>query len=106
MLPAGPITRATVVQFVSDDTGGCFRSLAAYAGPAVGPQLMITASRGYIQISWPATATGYRLQHCTDLRVGNWVDNTASPSGYGTEQLTVSEPASEFRFYRLIKPQY
>lgn len=106
VLPPGPITRATMVQFVSDDSGGCFRSFAACVGPAVGPRLTLVASGGSIHISWPTSATGYRLQHCTDLLRQNWVDNYTSPSSSGTDQLTVSEPADGLRFYRLIKPQY
>src|SRR5262245_7503165 len=68
----------------------------------VGPMLNIVASSGSVIISWPATATGFHLEHCTDLSQRNWVNNTTLAFVFGTDKVVV-EPASGVRFYRLTK---
>jgi hypothetical protein len=68
----------------------------------VGPMLNIVASSSSVILSWPATATGFRLQHCTDLSQRNWVNNTTPAFVFGTDKVVV-EPATGIRFYRLIK---
>ena len=99
----GPITSNTVVQFVCDDSGGCWRSFIACAGPVMTPVLNIAPSGGNIIVSWPASAAGYQLEHCADLVQKNWVDCTTAPASYGVGKLAVVEPADGIRFYRLIK---
>jgi hypothetical protein len=104
MLPAGPITSGTVAQFVSDDEGqgGCWRSVTAYVVAPV-PMLTIVFSAGHAVISWPASAVGFRLQYCTDAARKDWADDT-TPMQTVYSENRVTEPASGFRLYRLMKP--
>ena len=67
------------------------------------PMLNIAPSNGNVIVSWPASAAGYRLQHCADLVQKNWVDCTTAPASYGVGKLAVVEPADGIQFYRLIK---
>jgi hypothetical protein len=54
-------------------------------------------------VSWPASAAGFQLQHCTDLGRKDWVNNPSPVRVFGEESLVV-EAAVGLRFYRLIKP--
>ena len=69
----------------------------------IGPTLNITSSAGSVVLSWPASASGFHLQHCADLVRRNWVSNTTPTLTFG-EDAVVVEPAAGARFYRLIKP--
>jgi hypothetical protein len=79
-------------------TGGFWAGMAIEVGPA----LHIASSGGSAVISWPASATGFYLQHCADLSGRTWLNNTTAVFVFGTDKVVV-EPANGIRFYRLRK---
>jgi len=79
-------------------TGGFWTGVAE-----VGPPLFIARSGPNVIVSWTASATGFYLQHCTDLGRKDWVSN-ATPVLLISADNVVFEPTGTNRFYRLIKP--
>ena len=69
-----------------------------------GPRLAITLVGSVGVISWPASATGFRLQETSDLVRRNWSFVPTAPLLVGYENLVVVPASRSFRFYRLIKP--
>jgi hypothetical protein len=84
-------------------TGG-FWAGAMTAPQPERPRLEIAAGNPVVILSWPASATGFRLQETSDLLSGNWSFVTAQPLPLGSENVVVVPITSPIRFYRLIKP--
>jgi hypothetical protein len=72
----------------------------------VGPLLRITLNShlSTINISWPSPATGFVLQHSTDLDAANWIGASETVSDNGTNKFVIVNPPAGTRFYRLFKP--
>ena len=86
--------------------GGAYTMSSGFwteAATEVRPRLHIASSGGSIIIAWPASATGFHLEHCTDLARSPWVSNTTPVFTFGEDKVAV-EPANGVRFYRLAKP--
>jgi hypothetical protein len=83
-------------------TGGFWTGLAE-----VGPVLKIAPASGSVIISWPASAVGFRLEHCDALghtpHATRWTSNSSPAFIFGEDKVVV-EPAVGIRFYRLVKP--
>ena len=70
--------------------------------PEPGPRLRITLSGGgSVVISWPKSATGFKLQHRLALLTGTWSDVTTAPLTFGDEKLVALSATDPQRFYRL-----
>ena len=66
-------------------------------GSTTGPRLAILQSGNSVVLSWPAQATGYRLQFKSDLNSATWTDITTT-NNTATETITGTA-----RFYRLTQ---
>jgi hypothetical protein len=70
------------------------------------PQMSLALTRTNLAVSWPYADTGYTLQSCTNLTLGNWL-NVTSPAAQnvgGNWQVSLP-PATNAgsMFYRLLK---
>jgi hypothetical protein len=70
------------------------------------PQMSLALTRTNLAVSWPYADTGYTLQSCTNLTLGNWL-NVTSPAAQnvgGNWQVSLP-PATNAgsMFYRLTK---
>lgn len=66
----------------------------------VRPQLAAIRSGTGILLSWPAYASGYRLEQNVGLNGGTWIPSGSSPSNNGTNvtvQVPLSAPTTFFR---------
>ena len=69
------------------------------------PTLSYTApSPGALTISWPAGATGWFLQECSDLSTGNWSSSTRTVNIVGGQKQVSVAPGSTNSFFRLAYP--
>jgi hypothetical protein len=67
------------------------------------PRITATQTGQLIRLSWPASATGYRLQTLNSVG-GTWTDSNLPTTVVGTDNvITDSTSAATARFYRLIK---
>jgi hypothetical protein len=71
------------------------------------PQMSLALTRTNLAVSWPYANTGYTLQSCTNLTLGNWL-NVTSPTPQNVSNLwweLALPPATNARamFYRLMK---
>jgi hypothetical protein len=72
--------------------------------PAAPPLSIRFAAPNSVVVSWPESATGFRLQQNSSVTSGSWADVTATPVlTNGLKEVTVSPPAGT-EFYRLIFP--
>lgn len=83
-------------------TAGLGRSLTANF--AVQPSVQMALAGGSLAVSWPAGATGWVLQECTDLGLGVWANSTRTVSTVGEQKQVVVTPASGQTFFRLTYP--
>jgi hypothetical protein len=71
------------------------------------PQMSLALTRTNLAVSWPYANTGYTLQSCTNLTLGNWL-NVTSPVPQNVSNLwweLALPPATNAgaMFYRLMK---
>jgi hypothetical protein len=70
------------------------------------PQMSLALTRTNLAVSWPYANTGYTLQSCTNLTLGNWL-NVTSPAvlNVGSNWQVSLPPATNAgsMFYRLVK---
>lgn len=67
-------------------------------------ELTIAASNPNIKVSWPAAASGFRLQYTTSLNPTiNWQSVAQTPVT-NSNQISVTLPNSGNQFFRLINP--
>jgi len=100
--------QATVrLRFVQAGTGSWWWGLddiglysVSEGATTTGPTLKVALSAGKVVVSWPASATGFKLQSATALG-GSWTD-VAGAQAVGTEQQVTVTPTGT-AFYRLIK---
>lgn len=64
--------------------------------PALPPPIV---ANGVVTLTWP-TVEGVRLQHCTDLGVGDWAD---VPGSQNVREMQIPLKSAT-GFYRLIQP--
>ena len=103
MLPAGPVTSNTVVQFVSDDSVACWKSFTANVGATILPPpfslTLAPPSNGVAQLKLTAqTGLTYTVEFTTTLTNWSWLRTVNS-----TNAVTpFPDPAAtnEVRFYR------
>ncbi|HEX9047657.1 MAG TPA: MBG domain-containing protein, partial [Verrucomicrobiae bacterium] len=72
---------------------------------AVQPQVSLALAGANLMLSWPQTNTGFSVQFCTNLMLGNWF-NVTSPAPQlvgGNWQMTLPLTTNSFGFYRLVK---
>jgi hypothetical protein len=74
---------------------------------ATPPQMSIALTRTNLTVSWPYANTGYTVQSCTNLTLGNWL-NVTSPAPQNVSNLwweLALPPATNVGgiFYRLMK---
>lgn len=62
----------------------------------------VRMSDGMVRISWPVSATGYKLQENDDVAGPNWVDAAVTPVVVANENV-VTVSASGTKFFRLSK---
>lgn len=105
-LPLGPESSLFYYQIAGSLAGGPYYSyrtwdcafLLADASPPPSPPALtiMPGSNHTVVLSWPAAATGYRPQVCSDLRTPTWSDATTPVSLVGTNrQAVMSAPASQ-----------
>ena len=82
-------------------TSGSIAGLAIFGEPRAAassaPTLSIGLNHGNAVVSWPASATGYSLQHASSLLSTNWLDLAA------TTNLVTLPVTNSAQFFRLIK---
>ena len=64
------------------------------------PQVSVMPGSSQLQLAWPGTHIGWRLQISTDLTGANWLD----VSGANTTNLLLIAPTNNSAFYRLVYP--
>jgi hypothetical protein len=96
----------TVIGTISDVNyqGGATNTLVISS--ASRPQMSLALTRTNLAVSWPYANTGYTLQSCTNLTLGNWL-NVTSPAvlNVGSNWQVSLPPATNAgsMFYRLVK---
>ena len=87
------------VEVTPDGTSLWFR-LASGA-----PPLAMSASQsGMVSLTWPSLATGYTLEHCTNLASGSWIEQPATVlTANGLHHVEV-EALGATGFFRLVNP--
>ncbi len=96
----------TVIGTIADANyqGSATNTLAI--GNAIRPQMSLALVETNLTLSWPQTNTGFTVQFCTNLTLGNWL-NVTSPAPQNVSNLwQVILPSSgnaASTFYRLVK---
>ena len=70
------------------------------------PQITLSASTANLTLSWPLANAGFRVQSCTNLFLGEWVDVPSPPPQITGSNWQVTFPAAanfSSTFFRLIK---
>ena len=73
---------------------------------ATPPQLNLTLAGTNLTVSWSQTNTGFAVQFCTNLTLGNWLNVTSpAPQMVGNQWQVALPPATNAGslFYRLSK---
>jgi hypothetical protein len=65
--------------------------------------LAITRAGGNIQITWPASATGFALQSADQIASGSWQTVSQTPVAQGGQYRVEIAIGTQSRFYRLKK---
>ena len=65
------------------------------------PLLRMNCVAGRIVLTWPALATGYVLEMCTDLSAGSWAAVDHEPAVVGRNCVFTNESSSSLAFLRL-----
>lgn len=92
---------------VTDGLGvvGSTALLTVEAPPSAEVSLAASLATGKVVISWPTTATGYRLQRATAVPAGtaDWTDEPTPAVENGANWEVKVDPTSTQHFYRLIQ---
>jgi hypothetical protein len=103
------LTNGTTYYYVAsalNPAGESANSAPASVTPQAPPYLNIAHTGTELTLAWPAGATGFMLQSCTNLVIGGWinVDGPAPDLVQGEWRITlpVSEDTPSI-FYRLVK---
>lgn len=64
----------------------------------------VVPSPGAITLTWPAGATGWHLQECADLQLGNWTNSTRTVINTGGLKQVKVPAGSANAFFRLVHP--
>jgi hypothetical protein len=76
----------------------------AFVPPAVNAKLSISVATNTVIVSWPPSASAFRLQQNTNVNTTTWVSNANSVSQVnGTNQVTLPASGSKM-FFRLVYP--
>lgn len=67
------------------------------------PSLVITHSGSDVQITWPNSFTGYKLQYKDDLSAATWTDYTGTVSSQGNNFVASLSGVSGQRVFQLVK---
>ena len=59
---------------------------------------------GTLTLAWPAGATGWVLQECSDLALGNWTNSTRNVDVVGGQKQATLSPLTGNGFFRLAHP--
>jgi len=78
-------------------TNGVALTVVSTAGPP--PSLTIQPVAGTLKVSWPADATGWTLQSCTNLSAPDWL--TLSVTGTNSTIVTANLPRQFFRLQKV-----
>jgi hypothetical protein len=73
---------------------------------AIRPQMSLTLVGTNLTVSWPQTNTGFTVQYCTNLTLGNWLNVTSPAPQIVSNQWQLALPLSgngNSAFYRLSK---
>jgi hypothetical protein len=97
----------TVIGTINDANyqGGATNTLVI--NNAIPPQMSLALVGANLTVSWPTNAnTGYTLQSCTNLTLGNWLSVTSPAPQIISNQWQVAIPTATNAgsiFYRLVK---
>ncbi len=81
--------------------GGFWTSVTVQQSPAA-PQLKIAVlPGGWVRLSWPVEATGFKLEECADLAANVWTDTELEALVSETEFSVTVNGAGNIRCYRL-----
>jgi len=84
-------------------TGGFWSLISLMQTPGA-PILAIALSGNSVIVSWPSSATGFKLQQNSNLATTNWTTSGYSISTNGTiDSITISPPIGAL-FFRLASP--
>ena len=83
-------------------TPGYWSMIAVMQTPGA-PLLSISRSGNKIIVSWPSSATGFRLQQNPNSATANWSTSTGVVDNGTTKSLTLTSPSGNL-FFRLINP--
>jgi uncharacterized repeat protein (TIGR03803 family) len=103
--PAAGVVLADGYLYGTAPNGGTagYGALFALSLAMAPPQLGIQSSGGVLLISWPSVETGWTLQKCTNLAVGNWTAAGLTISDDGTTKQASLPPPTGNLFLRLTK---
>jgi hypothetical protein len=97
----------TVIGAISDANYQGSATNTLVISSASRPQMSLALTRTNLAVSWPTNAnTGYTVQFCTNLMLGNWLNVTSpAPQIVGSNWQLALPPASNnpSAFYRLSK---
>ena len=65
--------------------------------------LNISHAAGGLRLSWPATPSGFVLQHATRLLPAQWSNHPEPPGTEGNEKVLLIPTGDDYRFFRLLK---
>lgn len=101
---AGLIRNAAGQMFGATGTGGHLGlGIVFRLTSEAGIPLRISRSPAGLELAWPASAAGYRLESADSSTVASWQNVDAVPMVFGMENSVTIEPAANQRFYRLTR---
>jgi len=80
------------------------RSLVAAFVPEPPRLSCFALQTGALGLSWPTNASGFVLQHNSDLEPATWVNTTNIPTVVGTNKQVTLFPMTGSGFFRLTRP--
>ncbi len=66
-------------------------------------RLSVVAAGALIEVSWPASASGYRLQSNTGTSAGGWVNESTTPAASGDRWVVKVPKTGPQKFFRLAR---
>jgi hypothetical protein len=96
---AAVVSTSASYSFTSDASRVLVANFVAQPSVSLSP-----GAPGTLMISWPAGASGWVLQECTDLSLGDWADSGRLVNVVGNQKQVTITPLTGNGFFRLVHP--
>jgi hypothetical protein len=96
----------TVIGMINDANYQGSATNTLVINDAIRPQMSLVLVGTNLTVSWPQTNTGFTVQFCTNLTLGDWLNVTSPAPQMVSNQWQISLPPSanaDSIFYRLVK---